>query len=80
MVKIKQAIRTGGELVAVAEREAVDRIRDEIAIGVVGRHRPKCIDRRDFAFVEMENVTAAATVKRTPFAINGKRRIDGILR
>jgi hypothetical protein len=38
------------------------------------------IDRGEFAFVEMENVTADATIERTPVAINRERRIDGILR
>ena len=48
-------------------------------VGVVGGHRPEGVDRREFAFIEMEDVVAVA-VERSAFAVNRKRGIDGILR
>ena len=78
-VKVKRPISVSNELVAVAKRHPIERIWNEIAVGVVGCHGPERIDRREFTFFEMENISVAA-VERLACAVNRKRGINGVLR
>jgi len=67
-VKVERTIRVGDELVAISERQPVQRIWNEIALSVVGGDRPERIDRREFALVEMEDVLAIA-VERSALSV-----------
>ena len=77
--KIDRAVAVGGEIAAVAERLALKRVGDEIAIFVIGCHGPETVDWRELAFVEVQHVVVGS-VERVTIPVGGERRVDGVLR
>ena len=67
-VQRQSAVGIPGQMTAVAERVAVDRVGDEIGIVVVHRQRPERVDRRDLGLLEMEGVLVRA-VERLAVAV-----------
>jgi hypothetical protein len=64
--KVERAVAVGDQLVAVTDRQPIKRVGDEIAISVVSSHRPERIDRREFAFVEMQDIPILPWRGRNP--------------
>src|SRR5262249_32639847 len=61
-VQVERAVVVVFELVAVADGEALQRVRDLVALLVVKGHRPEGLGRGQLALVEMQHVAVRAAV------------------
>ena len=77
--KIDRAVAVGGEIAAVAERLALKRVGDEIAILVIGCHGPENVDWRELALIEVQHVVIGS-VERVTILVCGECRVDRVLR
>jgi hypothetical protein len=77
-VKVQRPIGVVGELVAVADGEPVDRVGGLEAFGVVHRHRPERLHRRQLVLGEVQEVVVVAG-ERPAMAVSDIERVDRIL-
>src|SRR3546814_4831554 len=60
-IQVERAVGVEGQLVAVADRETVDRVGDEKLVGAVHRQRPEGVGGRNLVLVEMQDIACRAT-------------------
>src|SRR3546814_7510604 len=59
-IQVERAVGVEGQLVAVADRETVDRVGDEKLVGAVHRQRPEGVGGRNLVLVEMQDIACRA--------------------
>src|SRR3546814_7843667 len=77
-IQVERAVGVEGQLVAVADRETVDRVGDEKLVGAVHRQRPEGVGGRNLVLVEMQDIACRAAERLTR-AVERHHRINGFL-
>src|SRR3546814_1691875 len=75
-IQVERAVGVEGQLVAVADRETVDRVGDEKLVGAVHRQRPEGVGGRNLVLVEMQDIACRAAERLTRAVERHHRRSE----